>query len=94
MYVTKSFTLKNESGFHVRPAEMFTKKAGSFLSDIRVKVNDTGTEVDGKSILGLMTLGIGKGANITITANGPDAEEAMAALAELVESGFGEVAEA
>lgn len=87
---TRTVTITNESGFHIRPAQLFTEKAGSFQSDIRLKPQSMDMEVDGKSILGLMTLGLSKNDVITLTADGPDEEEAIRVLAELVESGFGE----
>lgn len=82
---SKQATIKNASGFHIRPAQLFTEKATSFESTI--KINES---ADGKSILGLMTLGLGQGSVITISAEGPDEEAAVEALVELVESGFGE----
>ncbi|MDQ1914395.1 HPr family phosphocarrier protein [Paenibacillus sp. GD4] len=90
--LTKEVTIRNESGFHIRPAQLFTEKAAEFQSSVGVKFhNGTDlTEIDGKSILGLMTLGLEKGSVITITTDGPDAGQAMEALVELVESGFGE----
>jgi phosphocarrier protein HPr/phosphocarrier protein len=83
-------TIFNESGFHIRPAQLFTEKAASFQSSIKVLIEAANTETDGKSILGLMTLGLQKGSLITIAAEGPDEEEAVQALVELVERGFGE----
>ncbi|MBB3108182.1 phosphocarrier protein HPr/phosphocarrier protein [Paenibacillus phyllosphaerae] len=83
-------TIRNESGFHIRPAQLFTETAARYASNISVTVNGTSTTVDGKSILGLMTLGLSKGAEITITSDGADEAEAIRALIELAESGFGE----
>ncbi|WP_248929605.1 HPr family phosphocarrier protein [Paenibacillus hamazuiensis] len=90
--LTKDVTIRNESGFHIRPAQLFTEKAASFQSDVKVIVHKDAdnTEVDGKSILGLMTLGLEKGSVITIATEGSDAEAALDALTSLVESGFGE----
>jgi len=85
---TKELTIKNEQGFHVRPAQLFVQKANQYQSTIKV-VTDNG-EVDAKSILGLMTLGLAKGDVLTLTAEGPDEEAAVQGLAELVDSGFGE----
>lgn len=86
----KEITIQNASGFHIRPAQLFTEKAGAFQSKILIKPQGTNTEVDGKSILGLMTLGLGKGSVITLSAEGPDEEQAVNDLSQLVESGFGE----
>ncbi|WP_438448700.1 HPr family phosphocarrier protein [Gorillibacterium sp. sgz5001074] len=87
---TRQVTIRNESGFHIRPAQLFTEKAGAYQSSVTIQPEGTDTAVDGKSILGLMTLGLSKDAVISISAEGPDEAEAVAALAELVESGFGE----
>jgi phosphocarrier protein HPr len=87
---TITVTIKNESGFHIRPAQLFTEKAGTFQSTILIKPQDMDMEVDGKSILGLMTLGLSKDAVVTISAEGSDEAEAVRVLGELVESGFGE----
>lgn len=81
--------IQNETGFHLRPAQLFVEKANQFQSEIKVR-NENGVEADSKSILGLMTLGLEKGSAIHIEANGVDEKEAVNALANLVESRFGE----
>jgi phosphocarrier protein len=73
---------------HARAAVKFVQLAAHFKSDIRVWKD--GTSVNGKSIMGLLTLVAALGLSITIEAEGPDAPEAVAALAALVDSGFGE----
>ncbi|MFB9330862.1 HPr family phosphocarrier protein [Paenibacillus aurantiacus] len=88
--VTRDMIIHNESGFHIRPAQLFTETAGRYVSNVTVTVKGTAITVDGKSILGLMTLGLSKGAEITIAASGPDEEAALQALKELADSGFGE----
>lgn len=90
--LTKEVTIQNESGFHIRPAQLFTEKAGAYQSTVTIKYHNGSdfVDIDGKSILGLMTLGLEKGSVISIATNGPDAQEALDALVELVESGFGE----
>lgn len=88
--LTKQVTIKNEAGFHIRPAQLFTEKAGAFQSYIAVQPDGQDAKIDGKSILGLMTLGLSKGSLLTITADGPDEAEAVETLARLVEEGFGE----
>lgn len=89
---SKDVTIRNASGFHIRPAQLFTEKAASFKSNVTVKLYNepNQTIADGKSILGLMTLGLEKGSVINLSTDGPDAQEALDALVELVESGFGE----
>lgn len=86
----RQVTIRNEAGFHIRPAQLFTEKAGAFQSAISVKPEGQDAGIDGKSILGLMTLGLSKGAVMIITAEGSDEEDAVETLARLVEGGFGE----
>ncbi|EXX87920.1 serine kinase [Paenibacillus darwinianus] len=83
-------TIRNEAGFHIRPAQLFTEKAGAFESTVTLRPEGSDTVADGKSILNLMTLGLEKGSVITLSADGPDEEQAIEQLSELVESGFGE----
>jgi len=73
---------------HARAAVKFVQLAGHFKSEIRV-IKD-GAVVNGKSIMGLLTLVAALGFTIMIEAEGPDAPEAVAALAALVDSGFEE----
>ena len=83
--VKKMVTINNKSGLHARPAAVFMEKAQQFKS--QVYLARPGEEpVNGKSILGILTLGVEKGSAIEISAEGPDAEEAVAALVKLVES--------
>ncbi len=84
----KEVEIKNKLGLHARPASLVVKLAGKYTSEIELIKEDT--EVNGKSILGVMMLAAGPGTKITITADGPDEAEAVDALAALVESGFGE----
>lgn len=87
---SREVTITNETGFHIRPAQLFTEKAASFSSTIHLQPAGTENKIDGKSILGLMTLGLTKGSVVSIIADGSDEEDAVKALSELVESGFGE----
>ncbi|MCP1310744.1 HPr family phosphocarrier protein [Paenibacillus tyrfis] len=87
--VTKEIIIRNEQGFHVRPAQLFVDKANEFRSDLKVR-SESGEEADGKSMLDLMTLGLEKGARVTLEVSGPDEQECLQALAELIESKFGE----
>ena len=84
----KNLTVINETGLHARPAGMFVKGASGFKSNIEIEAN--GRKVNAKSIMGVMSLGLSKGTEFTLIANGEDEEQAVAALAEMVESGFGE----
>ena len=84
----KLVSIKNASGLHARPAGMFVKKAAEFKSTVEVVAK--GKTVNAKSIMGIMSLGLAQGEEITVVANGEDQEAAVAALVELVEGGFGE----
>lgn len=86
--VKKEIMIVNELGLHARPAAMFVKLANEFISDITV---EKGSEtVNGKSIMGIMMLAAGKGSKIKVTAEGPDAQEAIEAVEKLILSKFGE----
>jgi phosphocarrier protein HPr len=80
--------VQNKTGLHARPAATFVQTARSFSSIIRVKNGDH--EVDGKSILGILSLGVNKGTSISISATGGDEKEAVTALKNLIQSNFGE----
>jgi phosphotransferase system HPr (HPr) family protein len=80
--------VNHEVGLHARPASVFVQTAAKFSSDISVSHGER--TANAKSILTVLTLGAHKGAEITITAEGDDAEEALAALEELVNNNFGE----
>ncbi len=84
----KIVTIKNASGLHARPAGMFVKKAAEFKATVEVIAK--GKTVNAKSIMGIMSLGLAQGDELTISANGEDQESAVNALVELVEGGFGE----
>ncbi|MCF6465327.1 HPr family phosphocarrier protein [Clostridium sp. Cult2] len=81
-------TLKNETGLHARPASLFVKEASRFASDIKV-IKD-GKEYNAKSIMGILSMGAGKGDAILIQAEGSDAEAAVKALVKLVNDNFNE----
>jgi phosphocarrier protein len=84
----KTVELVNRLGLHARAASKFVQEASRFVADIRVRHNDE--EVNGKSILGLLLLAAPFGSRLTITAEGQDAEEALAALEKLIADRFGE----
>ena len=83
-----TLTIQHEVGLHARPAALFVKTARCFQSDIKV-TKDSRT-ANAKSILSILGLAAGQGAVITICAEGPDEDEAIAALEALVEDNFGE----
>jgi len=84
----RNVVIKNESGMHARPAGVFVKKANGFKSNIEIEWNEK--KVNAKSIMGILSLGITNKSEITIIAEGEDAEEAVNSLVELVEGRFGE----
>ena len=78
----------NRLGLHARAAARFVHLATRFKS--RVQVSRDGRAMDGKSIMGILLLAAARGTALTITADGQDEADAVAALCGLVESGFGE----
>ncbi|MGA2090928.1 MAG: HPr family phosphocarrier protein [Endomicrobiales bacterium] len=83
-----SITIKNKLGLHARPAAMLVQTAGRFKAKIKIIKEDQ--EVDGKSIMGIMTLAAGFGSQLSFIVDGEDEQQAVAALKDLVERGFGE----
>lgn len=84
-------TVINPNGIHARPASIFVNEAKKFQSKVTVENIATGKAKDAKSILGVMTLGLVKGTEIRITAEGEDEEVAIQAMADLVDAGCGEM---
>lgn len=82
----------NPSGLHARPAATFVKAAAAFAADIRVTnlSRDPGRTASAKSILGVLQLGVSRGDELRIEADGHDAERAVSELCALVASGLGE----
>ena len=85
---TCAVTILNPLGLHARAAAKFVHVAGKFVSV--VKVSRGGREIDGKSIMGLLLLSAAQGSSITISADGSDERDAIAALCGLVQRGFDE----
>jgi len=88
---SRDVIVTHPAGLHMRPADMFVKRAGKF--DATIEVIKGSERVDGKSLISILTLGVQQGCQITIEATGHDAEEALDSLAELIEHGFHELAE-
>ena len=86
--ISKDIVVQNEVGLHARPATFFIQKANEFQSSIWV-VKDQ-TKVNAKSLLGVLSLGVTRGVNINIIADGADEEQAVLALVELISSSFAE----
>lgn len=85
MMIRKELTL--DVGLHARPAAVFVKEARRYDSDIRLEKNG-GDRVNGKSIMGILTLAAGPGSIIYLEVDGPDEEECFAALEDLLLNGL------
>ena len=84
----KTITIENKTGIHARPASIFVQTATKFKSKIQLQAK--GKTIDAKSILMIMSMGLVKGTEDTIIADGPDEAEAVKALKDLIDSKFGE----
>ncbi|NSL52411.1 phosphocarrier protein HPr [Calidifontibacillus erzurumensis] len=82
--VAKNFTITSDSGLHARPSTALVSAVMPFKSDIMLEYK--GKQVNLKSIMGVMSLGVPKGATVTITANGDDEEQAIAKVGEVMKS--------
>jgi phosphocarrier protein HPr len=88
MQVERNVQIVNEAGIHARPAAEIVKTAARFRSEITI-VKD-GLDVNAKSIMGVMMLAAECGSTVTLRAIGDDAQEAIDAIAGVIENGFGE----
>ncbi len=86
--VSRRVKVKNQYGIHARPAALLVKTASGFKSEISLEKEKEGVNVSAKSIMGLLTMEGHQGAEIVIHAMGVDAQEAVAALADLFERKF------
>ncbi|CAM2075928.1 MULTISPECIES: HPr family phosphocarrier protein [Clostridia] len=82
--VSKEVIVNNGTGLHARPATLLVKKASSFKSDVSIEFN--GKKANVKSLIGVLSLGVTKGANITVTASGDDETLAAEEIAKLIET--------
>lgn len=80
--------LSNKTGLHARPASMLVKEASKYSSQIKLIKDDK--ECNAKSIMGILSMGAGKGTKLTIIADGEDEKEAVESLKGLIDSNFGE----
>lgn len=85
---TREMKIQNELGLHARAAAAFVKVANRYRSEITVRKDNV--SVNGKSIMGVLMLAASNGTSIEVEANGDDANDALSALAELVDAKFGE----
>lgn len=84
----KKFIIKNKLGLHARPAALFVQTANRFKS--QVEVIKGRQKINGKSIMGIMTLAAGSGTALTVRISGEDAANAMTEISHLIHSDFGE----
>ncbi len=84
----KDLTISNKLGMHARPSARFVKVSNRYKAEIWVEKD--GEQVNGKSIMGLMMLAAGQGSKLRVTAEGPDAAQALDDLAHLIQTNFDE----
>lgn len=87
--IARDIEIRNKLGLHARAAAKLVHTAARFKSDIKVKKGDE--EVDGKSILGILLLAAGRGAVVTVRADGEDECAALEAVGQLIDQKFDEV---
>ena len=86
---TKNVIVNNQVGLHARPATFFIQKANEFKCTIWVEKEER--KINAKSLLGVLSLGVTKGTEITLIADGADEEQALLALEDLINSNFAEL---
>lgn len=86
--VSKTLTLTNGSGLHMRPAQVLSAAMAPFASNVTIVAN--GKDVNAKSLMALVASGIKCGAEIEVRAEGADEQEALDKAVELIEGGLGE----
>jgi phosphocarrier protein len=86
--IEREVTIRNRAGLHTRPAAAIVKLAAKYKSECYIEKD--GFQVNGKSIIGVMTLAAEQGSKLLLRFDGPDEEDAFHGMAELFESGFGE----
>ncbi len=82
--ITKEVTVNNASGLHARPATLVVKEASTYSSNVNIEFKER--KANAKSMLGVLSLGINKGATIKIEIDGDDEEQAMDAMIKLIET--------
>lgn len=86
--VSQVTKLINDQGFHMRPASLFANEMQKFKSDVFILYN--GNEINGKSLMNILALGIKNGSTVEIKCSGEDENEALKEAIHLIESGLGE----
>lgn len=89
--LTRTVTVRNPQGLHARPADQLVRLASSFQSKIMIGAG--GEVVDCKSILSLLTLGAAQGTELSLSAEGTDAAQALQSISDLFDAGFDETNE-
>lgn len=84
---TEKFIITSETGVHARPATLLVNTASRFASDIEISYKEK--RVNLKSIMGVMSLGVPQGAEVEITVNGSDEDEALEAVTKIIKEHFG-----
>lgn len=86
--ISREFTISNKLGLHARPSAQITQTATRYRSEVHIAKG--ARRVNAKSIMGVMMLAAGQGSVVVVDADGPDEAEAVDALGQLIQSGFGE----
>lgn len=86
--IEATVTVQNRAGIHTRPASIIVRTASKFEAEIFIQRG--AYTINGKSVIGVMTLAAEQGAELTLRADGPDEEDAIATLKDLFDRGFGE----
>ena len=89
MVVSKKMSIINRLGLHARAAAQLVKTANQFSSEVMITKGDE--QVNAKSIMGILMLAAACGSHIVVTIDGEDADDAMTAIEDLVNDGFGEI---
>ena len=85
--IKKQFTINASTGLHARPAAIFVELASEFEADIKIEFQDQ--QVNAKSIISVLSLGLGDGETFNLKVKGPDEKQAMAALEEYMNTELG-----
>ena len=88
--IVRDVVVRNRAGIHTRPASMIVRTASRFAADFTIEKD--GYEINGKSIIGVMTLAAEQGSTVRLVFDGPDETEAADTIEQLFVEGFGEVA--
>lgn len=80
--LSKTIVISKKEGMHTRPAAIFVREAGKFKSEIQLTSSEV--TVNGKSIMGILMLALGEGSEVILIVEGPDEEEALGVLSEIL----------